>query len=125
MGHLVSKKLDFRLTSEEWMAPESIIKQEYSTKSDVWSYAITLIGLSSQRATTDISTEIIIRQEPYPGELAMNACVRVAYQGQRHAMPPNAPPLLAQVIRCCWEEKPEDRPSFQEIHNMLQNGYGS
>jgi len=91
----------------KWMAPECIIRKEYSFASDVWAYGITLI-------------EIITRNPPYPGLSALDVAVKVSREGLVPTVPPNTPSPLDNIMALSWSEKPEDRPSFEKICQILE-----
>jgi serine/threonine protein kinase len=89
----------------KWMSVEAIERQEYSTKSDVWAFGITMI-------------EIMTSAPPYPGEIPVNVAIKVS-NGLRPQLPSNRPEKLCELLKRCWETKPEDRPSFDEIYETL------
>lgn len=35
--------------------------------------------------------------------------------------PPGCPPKIYDLMRQCWQWVPNERPTFQEIHNALEN----
>jgi len=90
----------------KWMAPESITSKEYSPKTDVYMFGMTMI-------------EILTRQEPYPGESAMDVAIKVVRDGYQHPIPDHCPADLAQIIRACWNVLPEDRPDFKAVYGAL------
>ena len=45
--------------------------------------------------------------------------VAVAINGERPALPDDAPPVLAGVIRRCWREDPRGRPSAAELVRLF------
>ena len=91
--------------SIKWTAPEALIYDTYSTKSDVWSYGILMV-------------EIITRgQEPYPGmtdaELRKKLVERL--EDFKHPQPGDCPDALYQWMLKCWDRNPKDRPSFENL----------
>jgi len=89
----------------KWMAPESLESKVYSSSTDSWSFAIVLI-------------EIFTRQDPYPKMAPFEAAVAVT-KGYRHEIPP-CPPVIASIIKRCFETKPEARPTFSQIVEELE-----
>jgi len=90
----------------KWMPPESILRRMYSTKSDVFSFGVVI-------------WEILTRQVPYQGLNAVEAAIQVATQGLRLPIPEDSPPLLAELMRMCWRENADERPTFNEICEKL------
>lgn len=39
----------------------------------------------------------------------------------RMECPPGCPPKIYELMRQCWQWSPNERPTFQEIHNALEN----
>lgn len=89
-----------------WAAPEVILGAKYDQKADVYSFAIVL-------------WEIITREEPYDGQPGMNIAFLVAQDGLRPDVPAFCPDPYAQLMTACWDDQPENRPSFTEILNTL------
>ncbi|XDV42726.1 hypothetical protein PO909_011343 [Leuciscus waleckii] len=90
----------------KWMAPEIFDNQEYTSKSDVWSFGILL-------------TEIITYgDDPYPGQDKMT-CVRAIQRGERMQRPPGCPEALYDIMLLCWRPNPEERPTFTELQEKL------
>jgi len=94
----------------KWMAPESLKKKKYSTKSDVWSFGVVCI-------------EVLTRNEPYPDLTTADFALRVFAEKLtlKNSIPPETPLFLKNIILKCFEVDPEKRPSFSEIHEILIN----
>merc|ERR1712048_510494 len=99
------------------MAPEMIsgtdtFATEYTGKIDVYSFAIILYELITERA-------------PY-GELGINATLRLGLsviRGRRPSekfLPSTAPHLLCELMRQCWSQEPDARPDLSSCVNKLQ-----
>lgn len=56
------------------MGPESLTRQQYSPKSDVWSFGIVII-------------EMLTRDEPYPEMTPLNVAFAVGNHGASHPIP--------------------------------------
>jgi len=92
----------------KWMAPESITKKEYSFKSDVYMYGMTLI-------------ELLTRNDPYPGQGPMEVAILIVRDGYRHPIPEYTPSELGNLIASCWRTNPDERTDFQTIFQTLQD----
>jgi len=122
-GHFEPKISDFglsRVNNEQgnvtksdvgplkWMAPECIKSQQYSIKSDVWSYAITVI-------------EILTRKLPYGDRDAVKVAAMVMYGEMKPTseIPLDCPPELTAVLSRCFEFNEHDRPDMDWICDQL------
>ena len=56
---------------------------------------------------------------PYPG-ISNNEAREKIESGYRMDAPKSCPPEVHQIMRNCWEYEPEDRPSFEDIADQLQ-----
>ncbi len=98
-----------------WTAPEILRANHIFTpneSSDVYSLAVVL-------------HEIFTREDPYFEELhemtaddVINA-VKMTNIRPRHG--DNTPLRVRQIIEIAWSDEPASRPSFEQIHTMLQN----
>lgn len=94
----------------KWMAPESLEQGKYSAKSDVWSYGVLLWELMTRGAI------------PYPevDNWDVGAYIK---SGRRLPRPEYCQPYLYRLMRFCWQENPDKRPTFnrlrEEIERML------
>ena len=91
-----------------WMAPEVIMGEKYTEKADVYSFGI-------------IIWEILTRLEPYEDKEAMQIVVEVVNNQLRPTMPPGYDdcPLLP-LMRDCWAQDPQKRPTFKIVGERLQ-----
>lgn len=123
---LVCKVADFgmaRLTNEnpymaaegtkfpvKWTAPEAVHYCVFTTKSDVWSYGVLLI-------------EIFTRGKiPYPGMTNAESLQQIE-RGYRMPCPSECPQQIYDLIRKCWNDNPESRPTFEYISEYFAD-YG-
>ncbi|CAL8121113.1 unnamed protein product [Orchesella dallaii] len=91
----------------KWMAVESLKRNEFSTKSDVWSYGVTLWEIFSNG---DI---------PYSGRSWDVTFATQLETGLRLASPSRASSDMYDVMKSCWELNPTLRPTFGAIRNKL------
>lgn len=126
----------FFLNLGQWMSPESILHAKYSIKSDVWSFAVTIV-------------EIWTQNRPYPNMQALQA-VRNSFAGKkiqifpliflcrqkisckkkqstlvsqgqlRPSIPPQEDEFLSKLLESCSEFDPNNRPDFQQISSVLE-----
>uniref|UniRef100_A0A0R3RQM2 Discoidin domain-containing receptor 2 n=1 Tax=Elaeophora elaphi TaxID=1147741 RepID=A0A0R3RQM2_9BILA len=96
-----------------YSAPESVIANEWSNKSDVWSFAITAWEIFN-------ACTIIPFAELTNAQLLENA--KHIYSGQEAIyleLPLNLPQQVSNLIAECWQRIASDRPTFLEIHCIL------
>jgi len=112
MSRMKSSKEDSKKTQQsvgplKWMSPESIFDGVYSTKSDVFSFAVVVY-------------EILTQEFPWKDVNAMQAGQLVG-EGRRSPIPANCSPPseLMVLMERCWSQKPEDRPDFKKICETL------
>uniref|UniRef100_A0A3B5M030 Tyrosine-protein kinase n=1 Tax=Xiphophorus couchianus TaxID=32473 RepID=A0A3B5M030_9TELE len=92
----------------KWTAPEAINYGTFSIKSDVWSFGILL-------------TEIVTYGRiPYPG-MSNPEVIQNLERGYRMPAPENCPDELYDIMKECWTERPEDRPTFDYLKHLLED----
>ena len=91
----------------KWMAIESILDKIFTPKSDVWSYGIFLWELFT------------LGNDPYPGHEIDKVFLQNLLNGYRLDVPTSTPQLIARIMTKCWEQLPDERPDFDQIHSML------
>lgn len=92
-----------------WTAPESIETFKYSTASDVWSYGVLLLEVTTGG------------ERPY--SLLKNAqVIKSVLEGSRAPRPdPGCTgALYNDVMLKCWGRRPEERPSFHDLISLLE-----
>jgi serine/threonine protein kinase len=89
------------------MAPESLEDNKFSTPSDVWSFGVVMWEM-------DNPSEI-----PYSD---INDAARLGIKlakGLRLQIPKAYTPKVERIMKACWQETPELRPSFMLIAQLL------
>jgi len=89
-----------------WMAPESLKKQVYSKKTDIWMFGILVY-------------EIVARNEPHKDENIIKVSQHIRDHSMNPGIPQNCPPKLQDIMQACWNVHPEQRPTFEIICQML------
>ncbi|ODN05359.1 Fibroblast growth factor receptor 3 [Orchesella cincta] len=92
----------------KWLAPECLLKDVYTMKSDVWSYSILLWEIFTYGGC------------PYPG-VSTNNVFDLLKNGYRMDRPEHCPEDVYELMRTCWEEEPCDRPDFTAIRLILED----
>jgi len=96
-----------------WMAPESFYGK-YSTKTDVWSYGVTLWEIFT-----------LCRQQPYH-EMADEALLQDVQKEHKRTLlkrPPIAPDEAYSVMKQCWTYDSSQRPNFDTLYEQLFTFY--
>lgn len=98
----------FQKLAIRWSAPEVLKnKAHYSTKSDVWSFGILLI-------------ELWLKGDNAYDQKRSAYIARVVMNGFVHERPLDCPDDFYQLIICrCLNFKPNDRPSFDRLTQLL------
>lgn len=87
----------------KWMAPEAIFSDEFSEKSDVWSYGVLVWEVYSLGQTPF---------EDRPDEEVLK-CIK---DDLRLTKPENCPDTMASVMKKCWDTSPDARPTFDKLY---------
>jgi len=98
LARFVRKEVDSGKTASligpiKWMAPESLSKGIYSTKTDVWSFGVT-------------AWEIITRETPFEDRDLISTAVEIS-NGLKLKIPETCPAPLASLLSSCWNDEPD------------------
>uniref|UniRef100_A0A8C5K804 Tyrosine-protein kinase receptor UFO n=1 Tax=Jaculus jaculus TaxID=51337 RepID=A0A8C5K804_JACJA len=91
----------------KWIAIESLADRVYTSKSDVWSFGVTMWEIATRGQT------------PYPG-VENSEIYDYLRQGNRLKQPVDCLDGLYALMSQCWELNPRDRPSFTELREALE-----
>jgi len=89
------------------MAPEVLLDGRMSKAADVYSFGITL-------------WELYTAGKPYQGVPGALLGHKVAKEGHRPSLPLVMPEGYRALLKKCWDQKPENRPSFAQVLEELQ-----
>ncbi|XP_059094700.1 proto-oncogene tyrosine-protein kinase receptor Ret-like [Tigriopus californicus] len=92
----------------KWLAPESLKDHLYTTKSDVWSFGVLLWEL------------VTLGSSPYPG-VPPERILILLNEGFRMERPQSCSMELYDVMTRCWNDNPDERPSFEELIDWLES----
>ncbi|XP_065345024.1 discoidin domain-containing receptor tyrosine kinase B isoform X3 [Cloeon dipterum] len=98
-----------------WMAWESVLLGKFSSKSDVWSFAVTLWEVLT-----------FAREQPFEELSDAKVLENLAHicDDDGHQMyleqPKNCPKEIFDLMSECWQTSANARPNFREIHLFLQ-----
>ncbi|XP_015439747.1 PREDICTED: tyrosine-protein kinase receptor torso-like [Dufourea novaeangliae] len=90
----------------KWIAIEALTHQVYTTQSDVWSFGILLWEIVTMGA------------HPYPG-IPTNVVLKLLKTGYRMERPSSCSEELYDVMFCCWNTRPQNRPTFTQLKESL------
>ncbi|XP_065209617.1 plexin-A2-like [Planococcus citri] len=91
----------------KWMAPETLIHQRCTIRSDVWSYGILLWEIMTFGAV------------PYSAYNDADKLLLDIKSGYRMRKPDGCSMNMYRLMCKCWSYQPEDRPVFTEICDTL------
>uniref|UniRef100_A0A3B4ANR2 receptor protein-tyrosine kinase n=1 Tax=Periophthalmus magnuspinnatus TaxID=409849 RepID=A0A3B4ANR2_9GOBI len=91
----------------KWIAIESLADRVYTTKSDVWSFGVTIWEIATRGQT------------PYPG-VENSEIYDYLRQGNRLKQPPDCLDSIYTLMFSCWLLSPKDRPSFETLRCELE-----
>lgn len=91
----------------KWIAIESLADRVYTTKSDVWSFGVTMWEIATRGQT------------PYPG-VENSEIYDYLRQGNRLKQPPDCLDSIYSLMFSCWLLSPKDRPSFEALRCELE-----
>lgn len=91
-----------------WMPLECILHNKYTIESDIWAFGVCLWEIFS------------FALQPYYG-MTHEEVVKFIKDGNVMSCPDNTPQLVYELMRQCWNQKPDLRPSFRKIYQTLEN----
>merc|ERR1712228_476394 len=91
----------------KWTSPESIEYLRFGLKSDVWSFGVTLFEIFTKGKI------------PYAGIPNSEILPRLR-RGYRMPREDTIPVDIYKMMRECWDEKPEKRPTFADMEGILE-----
>ncbi|XP_072457020.1 tyrosine-protein kinase ZAP-70 [Notamacropus eugenii] len=96
----------------KWYAPECINYRKFSSRSDVWSYGVTMWEAFTYG------------QKPYK-KMKGPEVIKFIEEGKRMDRPPECPPDMYTLMKDCWIYKWEDRPNFSDVEQRIRTYYYS
>ncbi|CAF4182314.1 unnamed protein product, partial [Rotaria sp. Silwood2] len=91
-----------------WWAVEVFSNAPYTSKSDVWSYGVTVWEVFSKADT------------PYSHIVLNHFVIDAVKRGERLKQPDKCPPKMYTIMTTCWAEDPKDRPNFEKLVELLK-----
>ncbi|UJR20318.1 hypothetical protein I4U23_023449 [Adineta vaga] len=91
-----------------WCAPESLRRQEFSSSSDVWMFAVTvweIFTLGTENPWHRLSVQEILQA--------------LEERNERLRCPDICPPTIYSLLLLCWSLNPTARPKFNKINSRL------
>lgn len=89
-----------------WMPLESILYNKYTVESDIWAFGVCLWEIFS------------FAMQPYFG-MTHEEVVKFVKEGNMLSCPENTPLVIYNLMSQCWNQKPQERPSFMFIQQTL------
>uniref|UniRef100_A0A1I8PC28 Protein kinase domain-containing protein n=1 Tax=Stomoxys calcitrans TaxID=35570 RepID=A0A1I8PC28_STOCA len=96
----------------KWMAPESLADNVYTSKSDVWAFGVLCWEL------------ITLGASPYPGIPVQNL-YHLLKGGYRMEKPENCSDEIYSIVKTCWMDDPNARPSFKCLASEFEKLVGN
>ncbi|XP_028830072.1 tyrosine-protein kinase transmembrane receptor ROR2 isoform X2 [Denticeps clupeoides] len=90
-----------------WMSPEAIVYGKFSTDSDIWSYGVVLWEIFSYGL------------QPYCGYSNQDV-IEMVRNRQVLSCPDDCPAWIYSLMLECWNEFPNRRPRFKDVHTRLR-----
>uniref|UniRef100_F7CSQ1 Tyrosine-protein kinase n=1 Tax=Monodelphis domestica TaxID=13616 RepID=F7CSQ1_MONDO len=96
----------------KWYAPECINFRKFSSRSDVWSYGVTMWEAFTYG------------QKPYK-KMKGPEVIKFIEEGNRMDCPPECPSDMYILMKDCWIYKWENRPGFSDVEQRIRTYYYS
>ena len=100
--------IDFERLPYRWMAPESLVRKEYSEKSDVWSYGVLLYEIWS------------LGKLPYAHLETLSEVYIAVTGGDYLEKPENCSDGIYMIMKACWLEV-YLRPLFTDLIKLISD----
>lgn len=95
-----------------WMSPEAVVYGKFSTAGDVWSFGVVMWEVFS------------FAMQPYFG-VSNEQVTDFIRRGRTLSRPADCPHKIYEIMKDCWNMTPSGRPSFSELHSMLNECHES
>jgi small GTP-binding protein len=89
-----------------WLAPEVIRDELYTQKADIYSFGVILF-------------EILERREFFGEVEFLSEVQEHILAGERPSFSDDCIPSYANLMQACWDQSPENRPSFADVIDVL------
>ena len=86
----------------KWMSPESLERGVFNSKTDVWSYGVTIWEVMTRGV------------QPYPNLQNWEVLQYIKY-GHRLPNIEQCPPDMHEIMLSCWNSRPAMRSTFNEL----------
>ena len=93
----------------QWMSPETIQRRQWTEKSDVWAFGVTLWELFSGGCV------------PWAELESDEEVCQMVVEGKRLSKPKDCPEPVYKVMQACWQKRTVDRPSFRSLRILLRD----
>jgi serine/threonine protein kinase len=94
-----------------YIAPEVLRGQKYTQSADIYAFGFIIYEVFTGHPP--------YHDVPHDLKLAQNIC-----KGHRPEITSsNIPHRIMKLITSCWDSRPEDRPTAQELHNTIRGWY--
>ncbi|EAY17393.1 TKL family protein kinase [Trichomonas vaginalis G3] len=107
-GH-VENQMNESVGTPHYSAPEMLVHTAYTSKVDVYSYAI-------------VVWEMLTGEVPFNDKVLDKIYEHVVTFGWRLPIPDSASPGLVKLITTCWSKDPTERPEFHQIVKQFEDG---
>ncbi|XP_052255888.1 tyrosine-protein kinase SYK-like isoform X2 [Dreissena polymorpha] len=97
----------------KWYAPECVYYWKFDSKSDVWSYGVTMWEATSYG------------DKPYKGKRGQEILKFLVEEEKRMEKPPLCDEDVYNVMLSCWEYDKNNRPDFKELAVILKSIIGN
>lgn len=89
-----------------WLSPEAIQEENYSEKSDVWSFGVTIWEIFSGG------------ENPY-SSFDNDAVLKGVCMDLRLTKPTGCPNSIYSIMESCWNVNPDERPNFSDLKTLV------
>ena len=107
MARVINEAQSQAEVAPKWTAPEALLYNRFTIKSDVWSFGIVLYEI------------ITYGDSPYPA-MTTTEVLEQLLQGYRMPRPMSCPEKLYDVMLHCWREEPANRSTFETLQWQLE-----
>ena len=109
-----------------WLSPEVLTYQNFSVKSDVWSFGILAFEVFTLAAvpyrSIGLKSMDEVKQFVKSGKtLTFEDCIKSQRQVENFDEKSICPEPLFEEVEKCWKFEPADRPQFSALNDFLYN----